>query len=153
MFVNNQSDKSNIDIKHERAFDYYMNLAKDWKDPLPAPVIKKVDGYNVVDESVLGEIGSKGRFGDLLFSQIKEKTIVYCQPRFGWAGISLCYLAKKYNKRLILFMPASKEASQHQLVTIEKGAIPIFMRIAAMPNLNKAAKEYADDLGAFFIPL
>jgi cysteine synthase len=74
------------------------------------------------------------------------------QPRVGWAGVSLAALAKKYDKKLTLFMPSSKEASDHQLVCIERGARPIFRRIAAMPVLNKYAKEWADENGAQFVP-
>lgn len=151
MFLNKQTGTHSIDNK---GFDYYMNLAKDWSDPLQKPVIKQVSRYDlfVVDESAI-KIGSKARFGDLLFSTVKEKTVVYCQPRFGWAGISLTHLAKRHNKKLVLFMPASREASLHQLTCIENGATPIFRRIAAMPNLNGYAKKYAEEKKAFFIPL
>lgn len=151
MFLNKQAGTNSIDNK---GFDYYMKLAEGWKDPLPAPVIKELPlgGRFIIDESEI-KIGSKARFGDLLFSTIKEKTVVYCQPRFGWAGISLTHLAKRHNKKLVLFMPASKQASQHQLTCIENGAKPIFCRIAAMPNLNGYAKKYAEENKAFFIPL
>lgn len=150
MFLNKQKGTESIDNKPLR---YYLKMVDWWEDDLPSPYIIPVDDKYVIDESMLGEIGSKGRFGDALFQTIKEKTVVYCQPRYGWAGISLCYLAKKYNKKLVLFMPASKEASAHQLCTIERGAKPIFRRIAAMPILNQMAKRWAEEHGAFFIPL
>jgi hypothetical protein len=50
-------------------------------------------------------------------------------------------------------MPASKKISLHQACCIERGAIPMFKRIAAMPNLNKAAADWAKENGAFFVPL
>ncbi len=50
-------------------------------------------------------------------------------------------------------MPASKRISLHQACCIERGATPIFERIAAMPILNMKAKEWADKNNAFFVPL
>jgi hypothetical protein len=157
MFLNLQKNSYNKDdvfepLVHLDALNKYLWITKDWDDPYPEPVIKEIDGFRIIDESVIGD-GSKARFGDLLFQKIKQKKVVYCQPRYGWAGISLCHLAERYKKELILFMPACKEASDHQLVTIEKGAKPIFKRIASMPNLNRAAKDWASKNNAFFIPL
>ena len=97
--------------------------------------------------------GSKARFGDYFFSQIEEDTVVYVQPRVGLAGVSILELAKKYNKKVVLFMPSSKKISEHQAITIERGAIPKFRRIAAMPVLNSYAKKWALENGAKFIPL
>jgi hypothetical protein len=50
-------------------------------------------------------------------------------------------------------MLASKRISLHQACCIERGAKPIFERIAAMPILNMKAKEWAEKNDAFFIPL
>lgn len=151
-FINKQLGTRNQDIDLLKNIDYYINLAKDWEDDLPPIVIKHVDGFNIIDEAEL-HYGSKARFGDLLISKIKQEELVYVAPRFGWAPMSLTYLAKKHNKRLTLFMPACKEVSEHQLVSIESGAKIEFRRIAAMPNLNLWASQYAQANGAFFIPL
>ena len=132
--------------------EYYLNSVKDWQDPFGIPVIKKHEDFYVVRDDLI-EFGSKCRFGDYLIKNCDQDTLVYVQPRFGFAGISLSYLAKKYNKKLILFMPSSKEISEHQAVCIERGAKPIFRRIAAMPNLNIIAKDWASKNNAFFIPL
>lgn len=132
--------------------DAWLELAGDWKDPFPAPIIKEHDGFNVVREDLMG-FGSKCRFGDILVSTCQSDTLVYVQPRYGFAGISLAYLAKKYNKKLVLFSPSQKEISDHQAICIERGAEMKFHRIAAMPNLNKIAADWARDNNAFFIPL
>ena len=50
-------------------------------------------------------------------------------------------------------MPSSKEVSEHQAYCIDQGCEYYFYRIAAMPNLNLIAKRWADENGAFFIPL
>ena len=134
------------------AREYYLDLAKDWEDPNPPPVIKMHDGVRVVRDDLL--VGSKVRGGDLLVSQIKQKTLVYVQPRTGLAGVSLLEVAKRHNKKVKLFMPSSKQISHRQACCIERGADYEFHRIAAMPNLNAIAKKWADEQeDAFFIPL
>ena len=130
--------------------EYYFDLLKDWKDPYPL-YIEEHEGVKVVRDDLI--VGSKCRFGDFFFSQINEDTVVYVQPRVGLAGVSILELAKKYNKKVILFMPASRKISDHQAITIERGAIPKFRRIAAMPVLNKYAKDYAEENNFYFIPL
>ena len=134
------------------AREYYLDLAKDWEDPNPPPVITMHDGVRVVRDDML--VGSKIRGGDLLVSQIKQKTLVYVQPRTGLAGVSLLDVAKRHGKKVKLFMPSSKQISHHQACCIERGADYEFHRIAAMPNLNAIAKKWADEQDdAFFIPL
>lgn len=132
--------------------DAWLELAGDWQDPFPEPKIIEHDGFNVVREDLIG-FGSKCRFGDILVSKAESDTLVYVQPRYGFAGISLAYLANKYNKKLVLFSPSQKEISDHQAICIERGAEMKFRRIAAMPNLNKIAADWAKDNNAFFIPL
>jgi len=130
----------------------WLDLAGDWKDPFPDPKIVEHDGFNVVREDMMG-YGSKCRFGDILVQKAPSDTLVYVQPRYGFAGISLAYLAKKYNKKLVLFSPSQKEISDHQTICIERGATMKFRRVAAMPNLNKMAAEWATENSGFFIPL
>lgn len=135
----------------QRGRDEWLDLAGDWVDESPSPSIDELSGFTLWDDSKTG-IGTKGRWGDLLVRSIEQDHLVYVQPRVGWAGISLAALADRYGKKLTLFMPSSKSASAHQLVCIERGASPIFRRIAAMPVLNKYAKEWADQHNACFIP-
>ena len=130
----------------------WLDLAGDWQDPFPAPEVVEHNGFNVVREDLMG-FGSKCRFGDILVSTCQKDTLVYVQPRYGFAGISLAYLAKKYNKRLVLFSPSQQEISDHQAICIERGAEMKFKRIAAMPVLNAHAKKWAEENDAFFIPL
>ncbi len=151
-FLNRQVGTENLDLRDGRDLEYYLELTKDYKSDFPPFKIKRIKNLHVIDEAEMGLVGTKARFGDWMMSQIKEKEIVYCQPRVGWAGISLSYLAKKYDKRLTLFMPASREASEHQLVCVELGATPIFRRIAAMSNLQRLAARYAEEKGAFYVP-
>ena len=148
-------DGFNIDVgmmQPDEAKNYYLDLAGDWEDPNPAPRIVEHEGIRVVRDDDL--VGSKVRGGDCLISSIKEDTIVYVQPRTGLAGVSILDVAKRHNKSVRLFMPSSKKISHHQACCIEQGAEVSFHRIAAMPNLNKIAKEWADKKeNAFFVPL
>lgn len=130
----------------------WLDLAGDWVDPFGSPELVEHDGFKVVREDLMG-FGSKCRFGDILVQKAPTDTLVYVQPRYGFAGISLAYLAKKYNKRLVLFCPSQKEISDHQAICAERGAELKFKRIAAMPVLNAHAKKWAEENNATFIPL
>jgi len=136
------------------ALEYYLDLARDWEDPNPAPRITTHEGIRVVRDDDL--VGSKVRGGDCLISTLPEHidTIVYVQPRTGLAGVSLLDVAKRHGKKVKLFMPSSKKISVHQACCIERGCDYDFYRIAAMPNLNLIAKKWADrHPNAFFVPL
>jgi hypothetical protein len=136
---------------YEAAKEYYLSLAEGWTPYNPDPVVIEHEGVRVVRDDLI--VGTKTRAGDLLASKLNHDTIVYSQPRVGLAGVSLLDVAKHHNKKVVLFMPASKRISLHQACCIEHGATPIFERIAAMPILNMKAKEWADKNNAFFVPL
>lgn len=148
MFKITDDKSSKYDYKSR---EEWLELADGWVDDAPAPNITMFHGATIWDDSLTG-IGTKGRWGDLLVKSMESDHLVYVQPRVGWAGVSLAALAKKYDKKLTLFMPSSKQVSEHQLVCIERGANPKFVRIAAMPVLNKYAKEWAAENNAQFVP-
>ncbi len=146
-------DGINMDLVW-RSKQYYLDLAGDWEDPYGAPVIETYDGVRVVRDDLI--TGSKVRGGDCLISKIapEQDTIVYVQPRFGLAGVSILDVAKRHGKKVVLFMPSSKRISHHQACCIERGAEAKFVRIAAMPNLNRIAKAWAEERpNCFFVPL
>ncbi len=156
MFLNKQTYKDNNDLQGFMNLDYYLDLTKDFKSSFGDFNVKKVDGFNVIDESESCEVGYKARSGEFFIQDLVRqgvKKIVYVQPRRGFAGISLSWLCKKYGLDLILVMPSSKEVSDHQALCIELGAKPLFARIAAMPNANSLAKKYAEKVGAYYVPL
>lgn len=155
MFINKQTNKDNNDLKMVN-IDYYLNQTKNFKSSFDEFQVKKIDGFNVIDESEVCEVGYKARSGEFLIQQLIKKgikKIVYVQPRRGFAGISLSWLCNKYSLKLVLIMPASKEISDHQALCIELGAKPLFARIAAMPNANSLAKKYAKLNDGYYIPL
>ncbi|CAB4143208.1 hypothetical protein UFOVP435_78 [uncultured Caudovirales phage] len=142
----------NIDLEDGWTRKMYLDMTKNWKMPDGIPALERHNGYIVVAEHQHG-IGSKARFGDLLVSETLSDTLVYVAPRVGMAGISLAHLAKRYNKRLVLFCPAAKEPSNHQLRALEEGAELRWVRIAAMPVLQRIAQRWAEDKGHVFLPL
>jgi hypothetical protein len=146
------STTSEINIDHKYTRDEYLEMVCDFKSSFPDPIVENYNGISVVREDLI-TVGSKARAGEALVANCKSDTIVYVQPRFGFAGISLTELCNKYGKKLILFMPSSKQVSEHQAYCIENGCEYHFYRIAAMPNLNKIAERYAKETGAYFIPL
>jgi hypothetical protein len=150
MFLNKATDQSNLDLANGRDLQYYLDLTADYKHDFTF-TIKDIDGFRVVDDGDY-PAGTKAKMADFFISQVKEDALVYVCPRTGYAPFSLCHLAKKYNKKLYLFMPASKEASPHQLTAIEYGAIPIFVKIPAMPTANIWAKQFAEKMGFRYLP-
>jgi hypothetical protein len=150
MFLNKSTDQTNLDLSNGKDLNYYLNLTKDYKHDITFN-IKDIDGYKVIDDGEF-EFGTKAKMADFFVSQIQEDAMVYVAPRTGYAPFSLCHLAKKYNKKLYLVMPASKEASDHQLTAIEYGGIPLFVRIPAMPTANIWAKKFAEKIGAKYLP-
>ena len=99
MHNNHVIDYSNKDVdtllfegvsnRHE-AKEYYLNLAKDWEDPNPAPVVEEYDGVRVVRDDLI--TGTKVRGGDCLISGLNQSTLVYVQPRTVYHN-SLCQIA------------------------------------------------------------
>lgn len=131
----------------------YLNLTKDFKSLLPEPIILEHEGVKVVREDLSLKGGTKSRAGEFLISNTKKNTLVYVVPRVGHAGVAIMELAKLYNKEVIFFMPACKEISDHQAYIINMGPKDVkFERIAAMPNLNRLAKKFADENGYEFLP-
>ena len=136
---------------YEDAKKYYLDKAAGWKPYNPDPVVMEHEGVRVVRDDLI--VGTKTRAGDLLAARSNHHTIVYSQPRVGLAGVSILDVARHHNKNVVLFMPASRKISHHQACCIEQGAQVHFKRIAAMPNLNLYAKQWADENDAFFVPL
>lgn len=149
-------DDSILELKiHDR--QWYVDAAKDWVDPMGEPVVRDEilsDGrYIRIIREDLHETGLKARWADLLVQRLVSDTIVYVQPRVGYAGISLAKVAQKYGKKLVLFCPAAQEASAHQKIAASLGAELRFVKIAAMPVLNGYAKKYAERFNVTYIPM
>jgi hypothetical protein len=153
---NHTSEASILELEaHPR--EWYIDTAKDWVDPLGDPVVIDQcleDGRSMrIIREDLHDTGLKARWADLLMQRVPNTTLVYVQPRVGYAGISLARVAKIYGKKLVLFCPAAKEASEHQKIAASLGAELRFVRIAAMPVLQSYAAKFASRHNLLFIPL
>lgn len=136
---------------YEEAKKYYLSLTEGWNPHNPDPIVIEHDGVFVVRDDMIA--GTKTRAADLLLSKTNADHYVYVQPRAGLAGVSLLDAANRMNKKVTLFMPSARKISNHQACCIERGATPIFHRVAAMPNLNRIAEKWAQENGAYFVPL
>ena len=126
------SRNKDVETTIEQARDYYLGLLEsvNYEPSFNLPGVKSVDDKFVFDDSTIG-VGSKCRFGEALVQSLVQrgvKRLVYVQPRFGFAGISLTWLCDKYGLDLTLFMPSSKVVSQHQPWCIEHGCDARFVR-------------------------
>lgn len=134
-----------------RARGHYLEMLRDYSCPYPDPVVQVHDGVRVVRDDLI--VGTKARAADPVVARSNAENFVYVQPRTGLAGVALTEVTKNHDRKCTLFMPACKEISYHQACCIERGAHPEFRRIAAMPNLNKYAREWAAEGGHEFVPL
>jgi hypothetical protein len=127
----------------------YLAIVRHWDDPNPAPVIERVelgDKHVYVVRDDLLKVGSKSRFADFFVQNHKANVFVYAQPRVGYAGITLCSLANKYDKKVVLFVPEAKDQmTPHIQRCKDDGAELYFKRIYGMAGLRKAAKDYVDE--------
>lgn len=151
-FINKQTSNKNKDLEN-KSLEYYLELTKDFKSSFNDFVVHNINGFNVIDESLSNPVGAKARFGEFFVKNLEADEIVYVQPRSGFAGISLSYLCKMYNKKLTLIMPACKELSEHQLYCIELGAKPLFVKIPSMTYAAYIGKKYAEENNAVYVPL
>lgn len=154
---NHTLDSSNLDLNLQYPDkESYLKLVKDWKDPNPKPVIEKIqlpDKHVYVVRDDLLEYGSKMRFSDLFVRSRPEKLITYAQPRFGYAGITLSYLGKKYGKEVVLHYPEYKgPLTDHLTKCKDLGATLIPKRIYGMNGLRKASREYAENNDGYYVP-
>lgn len=138
-------------MTRRQARDHYLKMLEGFWSSYPAPIVQEHCGIRVVRDDLI--VGTKARAAEPVIARSNAERFVYCQPRTGLAGVSLIDVAKKHDREVTLFMPASKRISHHQACCIERGADPVFERIAAMPNLNKYAREWAQEGGHEFIPL
>ena len=147
--------KDNVNKDAEiRSLDEWLNITHGWNDTYPLPKVEKHNGVNVIREDAAGS--TKQRALGFLFSKIKEDTVVYVAPREGYAPYAVLKTAQRFGKKVRMYFPASKQMSDTQAVLFEEGLTEndaVFIRIPAMPNLNRIAKQWAEDNGAFFVPL
>ena len=85
--------------------EYIDKIEREWTDPLPLPIVEEYEGFQVVREDLING-GSKVRSGDYFVKSLENiDELVYGScPATGKAQVALAVLAKKYNKKAIIFM-------------------------------------------------
>lgn len=127
-------------------FDWYMNLIGDWEDPCPEPVIERIeDSVNVsVLRDDLFEYGSKIRFLDYFVKNLPHRELVYgSSPAWGYAQISLGYLARKYGKKCVVFAAKRSTPHPYQAKAIELGVEFRWVPMGFLAVTEARAREYA----------
>ena len=74
MFLNKQNSIINNDLI-DRDLNYYLNLTKDFNSSFDDFVINKVNGFNVIDESLSCEVGYKARAAEYFIRELSYKGI------------------------------------------------------------------------------
>ncbi len=124
---------------------HYLSYVEGWEDPNPAPVIKEHDGFLVVRDDLLGA-GTKVRALDYFVRNFKGNELVFGScPATGYAQISLPVVARRYNKKVHLFMAARdpKNYTEYQKRGMQEGAIYHWIKDGMLNVTQKRAKDYA----------
>lgn len=132
----------------------YLGLWGDFdeRSRMPMPHVEQY-GNKYILRADLAPAGLKAFGAEKLVAEAKSDILVYVAPRVGHAPDAIAALAQMYGKRCVFFCPASKEISRHQRALLAYPNVELrFARIAAMPVLNKYAREWADRFGASFLP-
>lgn len=114
---------------------------------LPNLVLKKHDGVWVVRDDLF-PYGSKVRFLDEFFAGILEREVVYgSSPRWGFAQISVAYLAKRHGKRATLFLPKAKGLSPYSKRALALGAKVVEVPMGFLTVCEAKARRHATRVG------
>jgi hypothetical protein len=148
-------DQTNKDIISGDIFassEYYKRIYGEFPSKFKVPAVEEYEDKFVL-RADLTDGGLKAYAAERMISEIEEDTLVYCAPRQGHAADAIAQVAQRYGKRVVFFMPSSKKASDHQAALFAYDHCTFkFVRIAAMPVLNKYAREWAEANGARYIP-
>jgi hypothetical protein len=105
---------------------------------------------SVVRDDLL-EGGSKTRFLPFLVQGADE--VVFGGPFCGGAPLALSVIGRKQGFRVTLFYAKRAELHRRQLAAQANGATLVFVSPGYMTNVQARAREYANGVGALFLPL
>ncbi len=119
---------------------------------IPPPILKTHENVVVVRDDLF-PYGSKARFLGSYFAGITKKEVVYgSSPRWGFAQISIAYLAGLHGKRATIFLPKSKELHPYSLRAIELGAKVIQVPMGFTAVCEARARAYTKEMDGFLLP-
>lgn len=135
------------------ARDRYYRLWGNFMSQMPDPDVHEHEGGQVVLRADLAPAGLKSFGAEKLVAECEEDTLVYVAPRVGHAPDAIATLAEMYGKKCVFFCPAARRPSRHQAALLAHDHVRLkFIRIAAMPVLNKYAREWAEKNDARYLP-
>jgi hypothetical protein len=132
----------------------YLEVVKDWTDPMPAPVLEEHESVTVVRDDLL-PAGSKSRFIDYMIRSAPDvdEWVYGNSPRVGYGQISLAYVAAKYGRRSTLFLAASKELHPNTQRAVDFGATVYQVPTGFMTVCASRARAYvAEGQGRRLVP-
>ncbi len=119
-----------------------------WKQD---PIVEKHGSIFVVREDLV-EGGSKVRFLPYIVKGHKE--IVYPSPADGGAQLALSVVGRELGIKIHLFYAARKQLNRRQSKAKANGAILHWVKpFGYISHVKSVAKQYAEESGAFFLPL
>lgn len=152
------TDKTNLDLlEGETVQEARRRLKLVWGNfvghmPHPGDFLERYEDKWIF-RADLAPAGLKAFAAEKLIANIETDAVTYVAPRVGHAPDAIAALAQMYGKRAIMFIPACKELSPHQRALLAYPNVELkFFKIAAMPVLNKYAREWSEEFGATFIP-
>lgn len=113
---------------------------------LPPPVVERHGNVTVVREDLIPG-GTKARFIDALFQDIDE--MVYASPTQGGAQTALALAARRLDKRLTLFVAASKHWHPRVVLSKQLGANIIEVPMGFLSNVQSRAEKYTQERKLF----
>ena len=149
-------DTSNKDLyvgmnRHDGR-EFYLEMWGEFDSKFGSPVVEEY-GNKYILRADLAPGGLKAFGGEKVIAEAKSDTFVYVAPRQGHAPDAIAAIAKRYNKKCVFFMPASKTVSDHQGALFAYDNVDVrFFKTAAMPMINGYAKKWALERGYTYIP-
>lgn len=114
------------------------------------PKIEKHGGLWVLRDDLLAG-GSKLHF--LPFLAPGSDELVFGGPFCGGAPLALSVMGKESGRRVTIFYAKRKERVHRQHLVVSNGAQIIEVDPGYMTNVQAKARKYAEEKGAFFLPL
>ena len=128
--------------------EYIDKIEREWIDPFPPPVVEEHEGFQIVREDLING-GSKVRSGDYLVSELENiDELVYGScPATGKAQVALAVLAKKYNKKAVIFMADRAESNytEQQKHALGEGADIRWVKDGMLNVTEKRARDYSTE--------
>jgi hypothetical protein len=114
------------------------------------PILELHQGITVLRDDFL-EGGSKLRFLPFLAQGAKE--VVFGGPFCGGAPLALSVFGREAGVKVTLFYALRKNLHRRQLSARANGATLVWVPYGRMSNVQAKARQYAESVGALFLPL